>query len=356
MGRLILHIGTHKTATTTLQRHLYRNRKTLAARGIWYPDYRLTGEGHNIAHQGMANGLAGRSDRYSPQDARRFFRDVRSRVRDHDATIISGEPFYRHVAQDGIKQPYTRETYWPLRHAFIAQVREVFGDIPAEIAVVFRRQVDYAPSLYQEQVKITRYSKDFATFRQEFWYHFDYLGQARAWAHAFDALRPMRFEDVIAEGDPAKTFGRMLGLDLTGPGKVVPQNVSMHPDAVVLKRTLHAINIKKDVLRADIEAILDGPLRTEIPKIGNRSLYANAEDMAAFHQNFRPDNLLLGREFFSRSAQDGDLFSNDLRTDLHFGDRLDPLFLNMLVQGLKPRGWSLLQLKVRRSWRRIRVR
>ena len=41
MGRLIVHIGTHKTATTTIQHHLAANRKVLASRGIWYPSYRL---------------------------------------------------------------------------------------------------------------------------------------------------------------------------------------------------------------------------------------------------------------------------------------------------------------------------
>ena len=34
MPRIVLHIGTHKTATTTIQRTLYGARKTLAKRGV----------------------------------------------------------------------------------------------------------------------------------------------------------------------------------------------------------------------------------------------------------------------------------------------------------------------------------
>lgn len=335
MSRLILHIGTHKTATTTLQRHLARNRKALAARGIWYPDYGLIGKSRHYAHLGIVNAFSGKHDKYSVEDARRFFHEVSLRVRDHEATIISGEPFYRHIVYGKAGQLQDPEVYWPLREAYIAQVREAFGDVSAEIAVVFRRQVDYAPSLYQEQIKVTRYAQDFATFRREFWYHFDYLGQARAWERAFDTLRPMRFEDLIADGDPATAFGRLLDLDLSGPATVARQNVSLHPDAVVLKRMLHATKIDKDVLRADIEAILEGPLRQKVQKFRNRSLYANAEDMKAFHQRFRRDNEYLGREFFSGFVPGSDLFSNKLRTDLRFGDQLHPFFLNMMIQALK---------------------
>jgi hypothetical protein len=333
MSRLILHIGTHKTATTTLQRHLARNRETLAARGIWYPDYGLIGKGTHYAHLGIVNAFSGKHDKFSPEDARRFFREVAARARDHDATILSGEPFYRHIAyhQPG-RIPQDPETYWLLREAYVAEVREAFGDVPAEIAVVFRRQVDYAPSLYQEQIKVTRYTRDFAAFRREFWYHFDYLGQARLWARAFGILRPMRFEDLIAGGDPVAAFGSLLGLDLSGPETVAQQNVSMHPDAVVLKRLLHATKIDKDVLRGDIEAMLDGPLRARIRKFRNRSLYEDAEDMKAFHRGFCRDNDYLGREFFPGFTPGSQLFSDALDTDLRFGDKLHPYFLNMLMK------------------------
>ena len=335
MSLLILHIGTHKTATTTLQRHFARNRAALAARGIWYPDYDLIGKGGHYAHLGMVNAFAGQHDKYSVEDARNFFREVGARVRDHEVTLISGEPFYRHIAYRSPGQvPEDPEIYWPLRDAYIEQIREAFGDVPAEIAVVFRRQVDYAPSLYQEQVKVTRYAQDFATFRREFWYHFDYLGQARAWARVFGTLHVLRFEDLVSGGDPVAAFGALLGLDLSGPETVAQQNVSMHPDAVVLKRLLHATKIDKDVLRADIEKMLEGPLRRRVRKFSNRSLYADAADMQAFHRSFRRDNEYLGREFFPGFAPGSQLFSDRLKEDLRFGDELHPYFLNMMLKEL----------------------
>jgi hypothetical protein len=336
MSRLILHIGTHKTATTSLQRHLARNRAALAARGIWYPDYELIGKGTHYAHLGIVNGFSGQHEKFSVEDARAFFREVGRRARDHEATIISGEPFYRHVAYERPGPvPRDPEVYWPQRAAYVAQIREAFGDVDAEIAVVFRRQVDYAPSLYQEQVKVTRYARDFATFRQDYWFHFDYLGQARVWARVFPRLRPMRFEDLVAGGDPSGPFGALLGLDLSGPVTVPQQNVSMPPDAVILKRMLHATKIDKDVLREDIEAMLNGPLRRRLKRFRNRSFYTDAADMKAFHRRFERDNAYLGREFFGLDPDAAPLFSDRLNTELRFGDTLHPIFLTMLLQAAK---------------------
>ena len=306
---------------------------SLAARGIWYPDYDLIGKGSHYAHLGIVNGFSGQHDKFSTQDARTFFTRVSERARDFDATILSGEPFYRHIAYEKQRKiPSRPEAYWPLREAYVAQVRELFPASPVEIVVVFRRQVDYAPSLYQEQIKVTRYSRTFAEFRRAYWYHFDYLRQARVWAAAFEKLVVMRFEDLIGGGDPTGALGARLGLDLSDLEEVPVQNASLPPDAVVLKRLLHATKIDKDVLRADIEKALAGPLRRRVRKFDNRSLYDHTRDMRSFHESFAPENEMLRREFLPEAPEP--LFSEKLRRDLRFGDELHPYFLNMLVKGL----------------------
>jgi len=83
MSRLIVHIGTHKTATTSLQRHLARNLEALAARDIWYPDYGLIGRGSHYAPLGIVNALAGQHETFGIADAWAFFRAVTARVQDH---------------------------------------------------------------------------------------------------------------------------------------------------------------------------------------------------------------------------------------------------------------------------------
>lgn len=49
MSKVILHIGTHKTATTTIQNAFHANRDLLAAHGVDYPAL-----GHTTGHHGLA--------------------------------------------------------------------------------------------------------------------------------------------------------------------------------------------------------------------------------------------------------------------------------------------------------------
>lgn len=336
MSRLIIHIGTHKTATTTLQRHLARNRAALAGRGIWYPDYSLIGKTGHYAHLGIVNAFSAQHPKLSRQDAERFFAAVTERSRDYDATIISAEPFYRHIvypARNAI--PADHDLYWRQRDRYITRVRQLFGDRPAEIVVVFRRQADYAHSLYQEQVKVTRYRKGFAAFRREFWYHFDYLRQARAWARQFDGLAPLRFEDLVAGRDPIGRFAAHLGLDLSGPNPVDQQNVSLPPDVVAIKRILNATQLDGDEIDEDVEALLSGPLGSKLSRHGARSLYQSRDEMLAFQASFAEANATLLREFFPGLPADAPIFDDRFPHDCAYGDRIDPALMHEMIKLLR---------------------
>ncbi|MEO0465147.1 MAG: hypothetical protein AAF216_01285 [Pseudomonadota bacterium] len=48
MARLILHVGTHKTATTTIQKSFHANRQLLARHGLTYPDIGRTAGHHGL--------------------------------------------------------------------------------------------------------------------------------------------------------------------------------------------------------------------------------------------------------------------------------------------------------------------
>jgi hypothetical protein len=336
MGRLIVHIGTHKTATTTIQRHLARNRRALAARGIWYPSYDLIGKPRHYAHLGIVNAFSAQHAKLTRADAERFFRDVVARSADHEATIISAEPFYRHVTYLRPNEvPGDAETYWRQREQYVEHVRALFAGASPEIVVVFRRQADYALSLYQQKIRGTRYQKNFATFRRQFWYHFDYLHQARVWARHFDRLAPLRFEDLVAERDPVGRFARHLGLDFSGAQVVDEQNISLPPDAVVIKRALNGSQLDAAAIEAAMQILMTGPLKGRIRSPGQRSLYRNRKEMLAFQKTFSEDNAALKREFFRDLPQEGPLFPDTFPRDCAFGDRLDPVLLHDMITLLK---------------------
>ena len=130
-------------------------------------------------------------------------------------------------------------------------------------------------------------------------------------------------------------FGAALGLDLSGPELVRQQNTSLHPDAVVLKRILHATRTDKDTIRADIEAVLNGPSEPAHPPV---------QEPLALRRRRRPQRLpgaLRGRQRRAPARRSSPRCPSrcsrpDFPDTLRFGDTLHPHFLGMLLQALKP--------------------
>ncbi|WP_018302590.1 hypothetical protein [Wenxinia marina] len=333
MSRLVLHIGTHKTATTSIQRFLRRNAETLAGRGVWYPGYDLVGAPNHYAHLEIANALSGRSAS-DPDQARAFLAAVRAGMADHDVTILSAESFYRHVVlpRNG-KMPEGVEAYWDARRCYIAQVHDLIG--PAEITVVFRRQDDYAQSLYQEHVKVTRIRRGFKTFLKDYWYHFAFLDQVRAWEEVFGPVRVLGFERLRETGDVIGSFCAALGIAADDLPRPAVQNESLPLDLVVMKRLLHGFV-------PDPEDEDEDPLRRHVLEIARRfgpedraallrrSLFESAARQAEFLDGFMADNRVLGG-LAANCPPDAPLFPpDDGPGGILYGDKLQPPFLDAL--------------------------
>jgi hypothetical protein len=330
MGRLILHIGTHKTGTTSIQRGLSRNRERLKEAGIWYPGYDLIGTKSHYAHLGIVNAFSGSHNDLTRDDAINFFAEVSARVNDFDATILSAEPFFRHIGlgMDGQPQriPGVAENYWPKRNAYIQDVKDHFAVDEIEIALVVRRQVDYGQSLYQEHIKTSSYNGDFETFRSDFWQRFDYLRQARAWQNVFGKVRVIRFEDLVGGAGVLENFGAAIDLDLTNLSPTPIANISFPPDMVVWKRLLNASAGNKGV-RQKVGKMAEQDLRDLLESLPRRSLYRDIDDMKAFQNSFEDANELLKYEFLPEVLQGGPMFSQVYDDGLQFGDTLSPDFL-----------------------------
>ncbi|SFJ62593.1 hypothetical protein [Celeribacter neptunius] len=339
MGRLILHIGTHKTGTTTIQRGLSRNRELLEERGVFYPSYDLIGLPNHYAHLGIVNAFSKAHRQMTRDHAIRFFGEVSKRAADYDVTIISAEPFFRHVGlgSDGKlrRTPGKPESYWPARLDYIRDVRAHFPFENVEIAMVVRRQVEYGVSLYQEHVKSNRYGVDFTGFRENFWYRFDYLRQARAWAEVFDKMHVLRFEDLISSNNILDSFGRALNIPFGELSRVKAENISFPPDVVILKRLLARGGNTDDAIRKRLDRILNGEFGAALRRLPKRSLYRDFDDMRAFHDSFSDANELLKRDFLPHLAECTPMFSTDLDETLAFGDEMSPEFLELVLSRLE---------------------
>lgn len=338
MSRIILHIGTHKTATTSVQRGLSRNREVLKERGIWYPDYELIGKRNHYAHLGIVNAFSHAHPEMTREEAIAYFAAVSEGARDYDVTIISAEPFFRHVIHGkngkSAKPSFYTSLYWEQRNAYIEDVRAHFPHDNVDIAMVVRRQVDYGPSLYQEHVKTSRYTCDYAHFRKNFWPRFDYLRQARAWRDVFGTLRLARFEDLVRAPDLLDAFGTLIGADLGNLDPAPVQNESLPPDLVIWKRLLNRSPRKEAVIRKMVMRLGESAVMDKLGDLKGRTFYNDIEEMREFHDSFADANELLKREFMPEGAQDAPMFSDTLRDDLMFGDELHPTFLEALTEVL----------------------
>lgn len=130
MTELVLHIGLHKTGTTSIQRFLSDNRASLLEAGIDFPLLGRTERGSQ-AHRHFAYYMSGRPARYP----REFEAQVRSGLTSSAHCVLSAEPFYLNGAS-----------------ASIARLADLLP--PVSKCIVFLREPsEHLLSLYGEALK-----------------------------------------------------------------------------------------------------------------------------------------------------------------------------------------------------------
>lgn len=208
----MLHIGTHKTATTSLQSMMAANAAHFAGRGLCYPSCCRSGDGHHNLAWELNSDERYRSSAGSLADLARELR-----VRQADAVLLSSEDF---------EYLYRK----PHRLLQLRETLEVLG-YGVEVVVALRQPSDYVESLYCELRKhgLEGLLDDFAaealaggglTFRS--WdFRLDYQRLVASFAGCFgpEAIHVLRYEESEFVGLLAGTVGELAGLDLTAvPG------------------------------------------------------------------------------------------------------------------------------------------
>ena len=296
--RLILHIGTHKTGTTSIQKYCAGNRAALRAQGLWYPDYDLIGmEGH-YAHHHLVNALAGLpTSRGLSDDAFAFFARLRARAQKDETVLISAEPFWRHVAPPValLENEYDADggadTYWSRRHAFVERVREAAGD--AEIVVVLRRQDDCAVSMFKERVKGTSYCDPFESFVTAFAHRFAYFDQVAVWKAFFDRVRVLVYDDLMAGNDLVSEFFQALEIPIQVVGAAGRRNPALGNDLIEFKRRLNATGLGEDALYEIAETLQRADFAQGLDLDHGSSLWRDAGARSEFMALFEDQNARL---------------------------------------------------------------
>ena len=132
MPRLILHIGTHKTGTTSFQRKIKEKSSLIAKKDRVY--YIVLQKGYPI-QEFMR--LTARS-RYYEEELRKF---LHMQIRRDGTYLISCE----YLSGD-------RETMYANRDIVATMLRYATKDYPTEICVLFRRQDEFIQSMFTQKV------------------------------------------------------------------------------------------------------------------------------------------------------------------------------------------------------------
>jgi len=236
--RTVLHIGSPKTGTTTLQRCLLASKKTLRALGVLYP----RPPGGEKTHAVLLRGLfhpehMPRIERHRPADPRareRFLNELGAEIAASRpaALVLSYEGFFRLLPAAALPT---------IRHQL-----ESFGTKEITIAAYLRRPSEYYLSALQQSLKASATPKPPATenLRAVLEPYGDVFGEQN--------LRVRRFHrESLEEGDIISDFVRnflpeaaQARAELAKPGRV---NESMSAEAMdILRRYRQSFHPDED--------------------------------------------------------------------------------------------------------------
>jgi hypothetical protein len=256
---IYLHIGSHKTGTTSIQRYLSRNRDAFASQGIWYPHIaELLADAKNSAsHLNIARSLDAnqRPKIYSKDDLRLMFKALAEKSSHFNSTIISAEAFWR----IGFTRPpennedhdtYIKET-WESKAKSISEIRELLGvNTNTTVVAVLRERAAYIQSSYSEFILATLYNKNIHKFIDYIQHIYDYNRQLEAWQQEFP-VAVMSYEKLRSQGDLTNEFIKMLVGPFANPEDQGKPQKHYNPGhaipCVAFKRFLNGIpNLSKE--------------------------------------------------------------------------------------------------------------
>lgn len=283
MSTLVIHAGTHKTATTLIQETLGHNRARLAAQGLVYPATGRAAGHHLLVSQWLGHLKAYRDDR-APAE---HWRELIARHAGGGATVLlSSEEFSRKAPK-------------PVDMAALAGYGAAFGT--RRIVFVLRNQLGYIQSLYLEMQRqfrmpgVAEYVKQCLRTGHASGMFLDYAALYDHALAAFPAgeIRLLSYEALAAAG-PDITTALLDALGLRPPGlalEALPRdraNVSPEPLAAWAANRVSAPAIAgAGLVQLATEAFAD-----EFGADARSTLFTPAE-AAAIAEHFEPMNRAL---------------------------------------------------------------
>ena len=233
--KLIIHAGTPKTGTTSLQTYLDKRQRKLRGKGILYP--------HNI--KGLQNPTAPRHQWFEKnlvsthlENFLENFKNIVAQVKDDTHTII--------ISSEGIYN-----CWWDFPDEskdLLSVLSELFN---TEIWVWFREPLGFIESYYKQCLRNPQlennpcYGKDlsFAKMLEIKWFsqHLDYQGFVSECQTLFGESNVLAFK---YEADVVQEVIQKLGLATPHDNPTPRQNKSLNSASVALLRTINRYDLK----------------------------------------------------------------------------------------------------------------
>jgi len=208
----IVHAGTHKTGTTTVQNVLHAHRAELAASGFFYPAMGRKGRDHNpLAHRLATctdDDLASVRDELTGRSARDGVR-----LGGAARLLLSAEEFSTRICNPHPWVAFDDAAYWEQRRHYLARLRRALPQAAeVEAFVCFRDHESYAHALYATKVLSGKIDWGFAEFVRRCAPIFDYRRQVDVFEQALGPVRVESYEQL--RGDLANRVFAWLGVPI----------------------------------------------------------------------------------------------------------------------------------------------
>ncbi len=285
---LLLHIGTHKTATTSLQHFFALNRALLRSYGFYYPENDDSAYAFNFLASRVAFGKSA--------ETAAFLASAREKAKDSgcQSVLISGESFYAMTGFfiDLQKRERSGE-YWENETRLVQEVREACaGYEKISVTCTFRPQDELAGSLYNQFVKnVFGIDSSYSEFLAQSRDIYDYEKHIELWEKAFgkDFIQLKNFDSV--KKDIIRDFCHSFLKDACfeyATIKDLEANTRLSRDVLEVKRLYNSIH--PDPALAFVSARSFRAINDHFPDSEGYQIFASRKEQGAFFKDFQTGN------------------------------------------------------------------
>lgn len=294
MTTIYLHIGTHKTGTTTIQKFLSRNRQNLLSKRVLYPS-------SPVSHHDLLQNKGKDKPWGLNFDAWEYLlKEIKSEK--PDKAVISSENFSRLYFED------------------VSKVRDYMSEFRPKIIVYLRRQDEYFASLYCQAIKTAHHWDSVKKHILDNKAYADYYKILEPWKKAFgkeNIIVRVYEKEQLPEG-LLNDFLQSINLDAHKLDFKKGQSSNISPSIKKIKiiRLLNNITIgmmsieKKKVTGLSYRFLIsENPISRLIERLPNFLIsneLMSTQERINLLKEFEESNQKVAKEYLGR--QDGKLF------------------------------------------------